>query len=170
MSLILRAFILLIFYLFSNATFAVTKVTLSNLHMCCVTCQEAIEHAVLGVKGATVNVDRDAKTATISGSDDNVAQQAVDAIALAGFYGKSDNDKIAMKATVLDEKSSNTEIVGFHNCCGGCSSSIEDAVKQIDGVKSVTVSDKSCLVKGNYNVASVLKVMNNAGFFASVKK
>ncbi len=59
MSKNLTSFILVTLYLFSNAAFALTKVTLSDVHICCVTCQEAIEHAVLGVKGANVSVDRD---------------------------------------------------------------------------------------------------------------
>jgi len=53
MKLLLSSFVLLIFSFFSNATFAGTKVTLSDVHICCATCQETIEHAVLGVKGPT---------------------------------------------------------------------------------------------------------------------
>ena len=170
MKLLLSIFVLLIFSFLSNATFAVTKVTLSDVHICCVTCQETIEHAVLGVKGANVRVDRDAKTVAISARDDTVAQEALDAVAIAGFYGKSDNDKVGMKTAAVDGKLSSAEFVGFHNCCGGCSSSIENAVKSVIGVKAATVSNRSCLVKGEFNVVSVLKAMNDAGFSASVKK
>jgi periplasmic mercuric ion binding protein len=170
MNLILRSFIFLIFYFLSYAAFAVTKVTLSDVHICCVTCQEAIEHAALGVKGANVSVDRDTNKVSISASDDSIVQAALDAVANAGFYGKSDNDAVAMKPSAVDEKSSSAEFAGFHNCCGGCSSSLEEAVKSIAGVQTVTVSKRSCLVKGDFNVASVLKAINNAGFSASVKK
>lgn len=170
MNLILRSFVLLIFYFLSNTAFAVTKVNLSDVHICCVTCQEAIEHAVLGVKGANVSVDRDAKTVAISADDDSVVQAALDAVATAGFYGKSDNDAVAMKPSAVDGKSSRAEFAGFHNCCGGCSSSLEEAIKSIAGVQTVTVSKRSCLVKGDFNVASVLKAINNAGFSATVKK
>ena len=170
MILILRSFILLILYFLSYASFALTKVTLSDVHICCVTCQEAIEHAVLGVKGANVSVNRDVNRAAISASDDSVVQAALDAVANAGFYGKSDNDTVAMKASAVDGKSSSAEFVGFHNCCGGCSSSLEEAVKSITGVQTVSLSKRSCLVKGDFNVASVLKAINNAGFSASVKK
>jgi periplasmic mercuric ion binding protein len=169
MNLILRSFVLLIFYFLSYASFAVTKVILSDVHTCCVTCQEAIEHAVLGVKGASVTVDRDTNRVTISASDDSVAQAALDAVANAGFYGKSDNDKVALKAAAVDGKSSSAQFAGFHNCCGGCSAALEDAVKSIAGVQTVTVSNRSCLVKGDFNVASVLKAINKAGFSASVK-
>ena len=170
MKLLLSSLVLLIFCFLSNATFAVTKVTISDVHICCVTCQETIEHAVLGVKGANVKVDRDAKTVAVSAKDDSVVQEALDAVAMAGFYGKSDNNIVAMKASPVDGKLSSAELVGFHNCCGGCSSSIEDAVKSVSGVKAVTVSSKSCLVKGDFNVTSILKAMNDAGFSASVKK
>ena len=133
------------------------------------TCQEAIEHAVLGVKGANVSVDRDTYSVAISANDDAVVQAAVDAVANAGFYGKSDNNNVAIKAAAVDGKSSSAEFVGFHNCCGGCSAAIEEAVKSVAGVQTVAVSKRSCLVKGNFNEASVLKAINNAGFSASVK-
>ena len=170
MKLLLSSFVLVIFSFLSNSTFAVTKVTLSDVHICCVTCQETIEHAVLGVKGANVRVDRDAKTVAISAMDNTVAQEALNAVAIAGFYGKSDNDKVGMKTAAVDGKLSSAEFVGFHNCCAGCSSSIENAVKSVIGVKAATVNSKSCLVKGDYNVVSVLKAINDAGFSASVKK
>ncbi len=170
MSLILKSFILLILYFLSYVAFAVTKVTLSDVHICCVTCQEAIEHAVLGVKGANVSVDRDAKTVAISASDDTVVQAALDAVANAGFYGTSDSDKVAIKVAAVDGKSSSAEFAGFHNCCGGCSAALEEAVKSIADVQTVTVSKRSCLVKGEFNAASVLNVMNNAGFSATLKK
>jgi copper chaperone CopZ len=169
MKLLLSSFVLLIFSFLSNATFAVSKVTLSGVHICCSTCQETIQHAVLGVKGANVKVDQDAKTVAISAGDDTVAQEALDAVASAGFYGKSDNDTVAIKAVAIDGKSSNIEFAGFHNCCGGCSASLENAVKSIAGVQTVTVNNRSCLVKGDFNVVSVLKAINNAGFSASVK-
>lgn len=170
MNLILSSFISLIIYFLSFAAFAVTKVTLSDVHICCATCQEAIEHAVLGVKGANVSVDRDTNEVVVSASDTNIAQAAVDAIVNAGFYGKSDNDNVSIRTAAIDGKSSNAEFAGFHNCCGGCSAVLEDAVKSIAGVQTVTVSKRSCLVKGDYNVASVLKTINNAGFSASVNQ
>lgn len=169
MNKIVRSIVPLLLYLLSCAAFAATKVTLSDIHICCVTCQEAIEHAVLGVKGANVSVDRDTNRVAISASDDNVVQAAMDSVANAGFYGKSDNDKVAIKAAAVDGKSSSAEFAGFHNCCGGCSAALEDAVKSIAGVQTVTVSKRSCLVKGDFNVASVLKAINKAGFSASVK-
>lgn len=170
MSKKLTSFLLVTLYLLSNTVFAVTKVTLSDVHICCMTCQEAIEHAVLGVKGANVSVDRDTNSVAISASDDTVVQAALDAVANAGFYGKSDNANVAIKAAAMDGKSSSAEFVGFHNCCGGCSAAIEEAVKSIAGVQTVAVSKRSCLVKGNFNEASVLKAINNAGFSALVKK
>jgi copper chaperone CopZ len=169
MKLLLSSFVLLIFSFLSNATFADTKVTLSNVHICCSTCQETIQNAVLGVKGANVKVDQDAKTVAISAGDDTVAQEALAAVANAGFYGKSDNDKVGMKTPAVDGKLSSAEFAGFHNCCGGCSSSIENSLKSVIGVKTATVSNRSCLVKGEFNVMSALKAMNDAGFSASVK-
>jgi copper chaperone CopZ len=170
MSKNLTSFLSVTLYLLSNTVFAITKVTLSDVHICCVTCQEAIEHAVLGVKGANVSVDRDTYSVAISANDDAVVQAAVNAVANAGFYGKSDNNKVAIKTAELDGKSSSAEFVGFHNCCGGCSAAIEEAVKSVAGVQTATVSKRSCLVKGNFNEASVLKAINNAGFSALLKK
>ena len=170
MKLLLSSFVLLIFSFFSTATFAVSKVTLSDVHICCSTCQETIQHAVLESKGPTSKLTKMLKTVAISAGDDTVVQEALDAVASAGFYGKSDNAKVGMKTTALDGKLSSAEFVGFHNCCGGCSSSIENAVKSVIGVQAATVSNRSCLVKGDFNVVSVVKAINDAGFSASVKK
>lgn len=166
----LTSSILVTLCLLSNAAFAVTKLTLSDVHICCMTCQETIEHAVLGVKGANVSVDRDTNSVAISANDDTVVQAAVDAVANAGFYGKSDNNQVAIKTAAMDAKSSSAEFVGFHNCCGGCSAAIEEAVKSVVGVQTASISKRSCLVQGNFNEASVLKAINNAGFSVSVKK
>ncbi len=53
MKLLLSSFVLLIFSFFSNATFAVSKVTLSDVHICCSTCQETINMLFLESKGPT---------------------------------------------------------------------------------------------------------------------
>jgi hypothetical protein len=46
---------------------------------------------------------------------------------------------------------------------------LENAVKSVIGVQAATVSNRSCLVKGDFNVVSVLKAINEAGFSASEK-
>lgn len=154
----------------SSTVLADTSVTLSDVHLCCVTCQKAVESAVGEVKGAKVKVDRDKKTVAITASDETVAQKAVDAFAKAGFYGKSDNDNIAIKTTAEEGESSSVQLVGFHNCCVGCEYAIKTAINKIEGVDSAIVKKRSCTVKGSFDVAAVLKAVNNAGFSASVKK
>ena len=146
-----------------------TIITLSGVHLCCGSCQKAVEQAVAGVEGASVKVDREAKTVTISATDDVVAQKAADAIRDAGFYGKSDNDKVAVKTATAEGQSSRVELVGFHNCCGGCEKALNAAVRSVDGVKGAVVTKKSIVVEGDFAVASVLKALNDAGFSASVK-
>lgn len=161
---------LLIAFLFSSTAFAASKITLSDVHLCCPTCKKAVETAVGGIKDADVKVDLVKKTVTVTANDDAVAQKAVDAIASAGFYGSSGNDKVAIKTPGAEGTSSNADLVGFHNCCVGCEYSIKSGVNEVDGVDSTVVKKRSCNVKGSFDVAAVLKAANDAGFSASVKK
>lgn len=169
MNKILNLIFWLLFSVFTDAALATSKVTLSDVHICCVTCQEAIEHAVLGVKSANVSVDRDKNSITVSASDDSIVQAGLDAVANAGFYGKSDNAKIKINPMASEGNSTNAEFTGFHNCCGGCASSVEEAVKSTAGVQSVKISKRTCQAMGNFNVSSVVNAINHAGFSVLVK-
>lgn len=153
---------------------AETKVTLSKLHLCCGACVKAVNNAVAGVDGATVAVDKDAKSAVITAKNAEVAQAAVNAVAKAGFHGASDNDAIGMKndTGVADEKIKRLVVTNVHNCCGGCNVAIKKAVGSVDGVEASTAKPKSdtFVVEGDFNGLALIKALNAAGFHVGVKK
>lgn len=162
-------FTLFISCIFSNVLFASADVTLSGVHLCCISCQDAVEQAVGSVTGASVQVNRDNKTVSISANDDTIAQKAVDAVVKAGFYGKSSREEVSIKTSDADGTSENLTMTGFHNCCGSCSSALESSISNIKGVTGVRVNKNSCNVKGRFDVLAVLKAANNAGFSATIR-
>ncbi len=156
-----------------SAAQAETKVTLSELHLCCGACVKAVEKAVGSVDGAAVAVDKNAGTAAITAGDDATVQKAVDAVAAAGFHAKSDNENISMKDD-SGAKAGNVkrlELTGVHNCCGGCNTAIKKALATVDGIEANTAKPKqtSLVVEGDFDAAALVKALNNFGFHVQVK-
>ena len=56
----------------------------------------------------------------IEAADVATANKAVQAVAAAGYYGKSDNPKAAIAAGVEDVKVTSANVSGVHLCCGKC--------------------------------------------------
>src|SRR5438876_10936416 len=71
---------------------------ISNVHLCCKSCVKGVEKAVGTVSGSTAACDADAHSVTLTASDDATAQKAVDALVVAGYYGKSENAAIKVNA------------------------------------------------------------------------
>lgn len=160
--------------LFTASARAETKVTLSKMHLCCGGCYEAVSAAVADVEGASVAYDKEAKTATLTAKDDKTAQKALDAIAAAGFHGKSDNEKIAMHKDSGAEKGKVTrlELTGIHNCCGACNRAVVKAIESVDGTAGNTAKAKSrtLVVEGNFDALALISALYDAGFHVKVKK
>lgn len=156
------------------AAVAETKVTISNMHLCCGACVKAVNNAVGGVEGAEVAVDKDAKSAVVTAKSAEAAQAAVNAIAKAGFHGKTDNDdiKMASGADVADANVKRMEFTNVHNCCGGCNVAIKKAVESVDGVEANTAKPKSntFVVEGDFNALALVKALHAAGFHVGIKK
>ena len=64
------------------------------------------------------------------------------------------------------------ELVGIHNCCGGCTKAIKRALASVKGVQADTVKPKqtSFVVEGEFKAAEVIETVFNAGFHCDVKK
>lgn len=152
----------------SNDLLAQTNIKLSDVHLCCPTCQKAVELAVGSVAGANVQVDRDDKSVVVSAASDDVAQQALDAIAKAGFYGKSDHPSINMIPDIAEGNVSNAKMTGFHNCCGSCEYSIKSSLESVSGVKQAEITKRSCQITGNFNKKAGFDALNKAGFSAKI--
>ena len=172
MKCIARKTLLVICGIFSTMAIAGTTTKISDVHLCCSSCQEAVENAVGTVNGAIVKVNRDEKTVILSADDDDVvvAQQALDAIAQAGFYGNSDNATIAIKTATTKGNVAKAKLKGFHNCCGSCSNSIENSLSPIKGVTKVSINKSTCNVEGDFDVLAALKAVNKAGFSSVITK
>jgi copper chaperone CopZ len=152
---------------------AESKVTLTKMHLCCGKCYKAVEKAVASVDGAAVAFDKKAKTATVSGKDDALLQSAINAIAKAGFHGKSDNAKVAMKSDAgVKGKVKRIELIGVHNCCGGCNKAIVKAIGSVDGVagNNAKPNSSTVVVEGDFDAVALISSLFDAGFHVSVKK
>lgn len=148
-------------------------VTLSKMHLCCGACVKAVEGSLEKVEGATVKVDADAGTAVVTAPDAKTTRQAVAAIARAGFHGESDHQKIKSpdNSGVKAGKVKRLELVGVHNCCGGCNTAIKKALATVEGVAADTAKPKetTLVVEGEFDGLAVVQALNKAGFHVRAK-
>src|SRR5215831_4856326 len=122
---------------------AESKVTLTDMHICCKSCQTAIEKAVAKVPEAKCKVDTDTESTVITANSKESLQKAVDEVLKAGFAGKPDNKEIKIAPIkVSDDKVAKLEIEHVHNCCGKCTEALKDVLKEVKGVKSSTLASK----------------------------
>ncbi|MCA9141970.1 MAG: heavy-metal-associated domain-containing protein [Planctomycetaceae bacterium] len=153
---------------------AETIVNLSNMHLCCGACVKGVTSAIDSVDGASVKVQQDANSATITAGDAATAQKALDALAAAGFHGKSDSKEVKMKdnSGVKAGKVQRLELVGVHNCCGGCNKAVKAAIASVDGVVADTAKAKSdtVVIEGDFDGQAVVKALLKAGFHVTAKK
>ena len=158
----------------TSAAQAEVTVTLKDMHLCCGACEKGVVQAVKKIEGAEVTVDQKARTATVKAADAKTARRAVMAIANAGFHGTSDHAKIKVRdnSGVKAGKVARLELVGVHNCCGGCDDAIQEAVGKVKGVKSNTAKPKSktMVVEGDFDGQELVQALFKAGFHVRQKK
>ena len=150
-----------------------TKVELTGVHLCCGGCVKAVG-TILKESGVEGQCNQQKKTVTITAPDEKAARKALDALAKAGFHGKSDNKELAMKddSGVKKGKVDSLTLTGAHNCCGQCCKIIKATVKKVDGVTGDTAEPKKDTfeVTGNFDAEQLVKALNAAGFHVKVKK
>lgn len=152
---------------------AETKVTVSDTHLCCGQCLRGVEAALKDIAGVKHVSDQKAKTIEITADSDQAAQQAIDALAAAGFYGKLNNDKLKFKPVAAkDAAVEKLEVAGVHNCCGACTSAIKKAVTSVSGVSGTNIKNKDTAftVEGKFQPGEVVKALLEAGFYVQVKQ
>jgi mercuric ion binding protein len=157
----------------SSPAWAEVTVTVSKTHLCCGACVKAVDKALGDVQGVKHKSDQSAGTITLNADNNESAQRAIDALAVAGFYGKLDSKDVKYKAVdVTKEKVTRLELTGIHNCCGQCTRAIKSAIKEVEGVKSDNVKAKSdsFVVEGDFSAAALVESLLNAGFQVQVKK
>src|SRR3954452_24563611 len=84
---------------FVAASRAETKVEVKGVHLCCGACVKGVSSALKGMKCVAPACDRDKKTLTITTLGEAAAQKALDALAVAGYYGDPDSNGLAIKPT-----------------------------------------------------------------------
>ena len=148
-----------------------TKIT--NVHLCCPACVKGVEKAVADIKGVTADVDKDAETVTLTGDQASV-QKAANALVQAGYFGKSSDSSVKLSADsgAQGKKVHSLKLEGVHLCCGKCVSTVDKAVKSVDGVKEHTAKKnaESFEVTGDFNDKEVVDALHKAGLSAKVAK
>ena len=153
---------------------AETKVELKGVHLCCQGCVKEVGSILGKIDGVTPKCDQKNKTVTITATDDQAAQKALDALAKGGYYGDTGNAKLAIKddSGATKGKVKTLTLTGIHNCCGNCCKAIKETVKKVDGTKSDDAKPKmdTFTVTGDFDAADLVKALNAAGFHVKVKK
>jgi periplasmic mercuric ion binding protein len=147
-------------------------VELTGVHLCCQGCVNAADAALMSVEGVKSRCDMENGTVALTAGDDAAAQKALDALAAAGFYGSTDNQKLTMKAVsdVPQGKVKSLKVSGIHNCCGLCCAAIKKAIATVGGVTGDTAKPRETTfeVIGDFDAAALVKALNAAGFSAQV--
>lgn len=150
-----------------------TTVTLSNVHICCGDCVDAV--AKIGSSdtnpipvGVTLTADRKTESIIVKAPTGKDAQAALRAIQKAGFYGVSDNPAVSIPDLKPDDFTTDTMVIRDpHLCCGGCVKAFSKAVESVDGVESceAKVGSARVEVKGKgFKTYEVMKALREAGF------
>ena len=158
----------------SASLHAETTVKLSNVHLCCKGCVTGVEKALSQVGGASASCDAGAGSVELKAPNKAIAQQAVDAIVAAGYFGTSSDPGIkAMdRSGAKDEKVKSLNVAGVHLCCGKCVKVVNKALATVAGVTANTAAPdaESFEVTGDFNAKEVFAALNQAGLAGSVGK
>ena len=150
----------------SNAT-AEVSTKLSNVHLCCTSCVKGAEKAAAKAAGATVTVDQNASTVTVSASSKAGIQSAVDALVAAGYYGKPSDAavKVAANTGATDGKVASLKLEGVHLCCGKCVTAVQKALGKVAGVKGNTAEKNAKVfeVTGDFSPKAVFEALHDVG-------
>ena len=156
------------------AALAETKVEVKDVHLCCPACVKGVGKALKDVEGVKGACDREAKTVTLTATDDASAQKGIEALAAAGFHGKLETKAVHFPrdSGATKGKVTSLTLTGIHNCCGACNTAVKKAVKKVNGVTGDTAKPKSDTfeVTGDYEAMDLIRALHEAGFHVKVKK
>jgi periplasmic mercuric ion binding protein len=169
--------LLLVLGLVMGADAPKLTVTINEMHVCCKACISAIEKAIAKVPGVEAKVEEESGEegegmATMTAADYPTIQKAIDEIAKAGFHGDLDSDKVKFPPIkVADGNVKKIEVAYIHNCCKGCSKSINAALGEVKGVTTKDIEPKksSFVVEGDFSPADLVKELEEAGFYPTLK-
>lgn len=148
-------------------------VKLSDVHLCCNSCVKGVAKALAPVSGVSAKSDKDAETVTITAPDKAAAQQAVDALVAAGYFGKTTDAgvKVNAKTGATNAKASAMTVSGVHLCCNKCVSVVKDALASVPGVKGNTAKKGAAAfaVTGEFKPTDVMAALHGAGLTGKAK-
>ncbi len=148
---------------------AETTVELKGVHLCCGGCTDAVDEAAAGVPGVESRCHMGSQSVTLTGSPGAI-QQALEAVAAAGFHGETGDDRLAMKpqGDLPRGKVKLLKLSGIHNCCDLCCDAIKGAVASVPGVTGDTAEPggTSFEVAGDFEPDALLHALHAAGFNA----
>ncbi len=147
-------------------------VIFSDTHLCCGGCYRGAENAAKS-SGAQVSSSKAQKSVKLQGSPEQV-QKALDALAAAGFAGKTNHKTLKQKSLAEKYKGKTVErleVTGAHICCGRCLKSINAVLESVDGVEAHTAKNKakSFVIEGKFDVGVVLNALAAKGFAVTPK-
>jgi copper chaperone CopZ len=149
------------------ASAADVTVQLTDVHLCCNSCVKGVDKAVGAVAGVTAKSDRDAETVTLTAPDKATAQKAVNALVAAGYFGVSKDADIKVDAATgaKDGKVSSLTVNGVHLCCNKCVKVVNEALKDVPGVKANTAAKEAASfeVTGEFKPTDVFNALHQAG-------
>lgn len=152
---------------------AATTVKGSGLHICCKKCVTGLKKAIKSVTGAKGTIEKNKGEVTITTADDKIAQQAIDAIATAGYHGTTNSKTVTFKddSGVKDTTVQKLTVSGFHNCCGKCVKGLKKAVRSVKGAQAGQIGKgtKSFEVTGSFQGAALVKALNDGGYHVTVQ-
>lgn len=148
----------------ASAYAADVKVT--KIHNCCGACAKGITTALTGA-GATNIVPKETEV-TFSAADPD---KAVKALFDAGFSGKVEGAKTPADGLEKAEPAKTLKLGGVHNCCGGCTNAIKEAVKSF-GTVTIKPRETTFILTSDKEMdpKAVLKALREAGYNARLEK
>src|SRR3954447_11761338 len=148
------------------------RVELAGVHLCCQGCVDAVDAALRNVPGVNSRCDMEYGTVTFTAGDAATAPEALDFLAAAGVFGRTDDQGLTMKPVgeIPHGKVNSLRVSGIHNCCGPCCDAIKRAIATVDGVTGDTAKPAVTTfeVTGDFHAAALVKALNDAGFSGQV--
>jgi copper chaperone CopZ len=157
---------------------AETTGSISGVHNCCRSCENAIMKVAATVSGITVTPKGGTLNIVAKGKAD--IKKFQDKLLDAGFWGEIDaasgseaeKPKTASVSSSSSSKKVKTATVsGAHICCQKCRDMVMDTVKGVPGVKSSDVMPdvKNFKVEGEFSKEELEAALRKAGFGGKVK-
>ncbi|HWL08321.1 MAG TPA: cation transporter [Planctomicrobium sp.] len=147
------------------------QVKLEEVHICCGMCVKKINNVLGKADGvSSVTVLQGERTVKFEAKNAAAVQTGLKTLYDAGFYGKSSQK--GPDLSITDAKKNQVDLSGMHLCCAGCTRAVEAALKEVSGVKGISIQAKEGIVTvtgDNVSLAETLKALHNAGFHGTVK-